>query len=78
MLEKETQHTTIKDFSNSSYSDKFDDDNFRIRPLKKMRLIDTIDELDDECEFEKNMFNFGEYEDLPASDRALDKRCRPN
>ena len=27
MLEKETQHTTIKDFSNSSYSDKFDDDN---------------------------------------------------
>jgi len=55
-----------------------EDSDFNIRPLKKMRLIDHIDGLDDECEFEQNMFNFGDYDNLPQSDQAADHRCRPN
>ena len=31
-----------------------------------------------ECEFEKNMYNFSDDEDLPNSDRATDKRCKNN
>lgn len=61
---------------NNFYHDYEQD--FSIRPLKKMRLLDSYNGLDDECEFEKNMFNFGEYEDLPESDRAVDNRCKPN
>ena len=43
-----------------------------------MRLIDSIMGLDDECEFEKNMYNFGDEDDLPNSDKATDKRCKNN
>ena len=60
---------------NKRYLD-IDENDFSVRPLKEMRLIDEHWGLDDECEFEKNMFNFGDYEDLPPSDRALDSRCK--
>lgn len=58
-----------------TYSD-IDMQDFSVRPLDEMRLIDSHLGLDDECEFEKNMFNFGDYEDLPPSDRATDRRCK--
>lgn len=77
MLEKEVPHANIKNYSNAS-TREIDDESFHIRPLKKTRLIDSFDGLDDECEFEKNMFNFGDYEDLPPSDRSVDRRCTPN
>ncbi len=66
-----------KDYSKQKYID-IDDKDFIVKPLKQMRLIDTIFGLDDECEFEKNMFNFGDDEDLPDSDRAMDRRCKNN
>ena len=53
-----------------------EDNDFVVRPLSKMRLIDIVGGLDDECEFEKNMYNFGDEEDLPESDRATDCRCK--
>jgi hypothetical protein len=64
-----------KNFHKHRYID-IDDKDFSIKPLKKMRLIDSILEIDDECEFEMNMYNFGDEEDLPDSDRAMDKRCK--
>ena len=57
---------------------EFDNEDFVVRPLKKMRLIDSVEGLDDECEMNKNMFNFGDYEDLPESDRSMDRRCKNN
>lgn len=77
MLEKETQSPDISKYHHTK-AHEFDDSGFKIRPLKKMRLIDSFEGLDDECEFEKNMFNFGDYEDLPESDRAFDQRCKPH
>ncbi|MBQ9235906.1 MAG: hypothetical protein IJ184_05520 [Alphaproteobacteria bacterium] len=61
--------------SHPNYED-ITDESFSIRPLSKMRLIDSHFGLDDECEFEKNMFNFGDFDDLPPSDRATDMRCK--
>lgn len=60
---------------NRRYYD-IDEHDFSVHPLDEMRLIDSDFGLDDECEFEKNMFNFGDYEDLPPSDRATDRRCK--
>mgnify|MGYP003308450470 CR=1 FL=1 len=42
------------------------------------KLIDSLPERDDQCEFERNMYNFGEQENLPDSDRAMDLRCKNN
>ncbi len=71
MINKNTEH--------HNKFNRFDDQNdFVVRPLKKMRLIESYNGLDDECEFEKNMFNFGDFEDLPPSDRSVDNRCKPD
>ncbi len=76
MTSKETEHKIkIARIGQQKYVD-IDDKDFVIRPLKKMRLIDVADGLDDECEFEKSMYNFGDEDDLPDSDRAVDMRCK--
>ena len=54
----------------------FDDNSFSIFQKFPQNLIDSIPERDDQCEFERNMYNFGEQEDLPDSDRAMDLRCK--
>ena len=77
MISEKPKGTITKDFSNLKYTD-IDDQDFIIKPLKQMRLIDSIPGLDDECEFEINMYNFGDDENLPNSDRATDKRCKNN
>ena len=69
------QKTIVKDYTKQSYQD-IDDESFRVRSLKQSRLIKPVDAFDDESEFEKNMFNFGDEEDLPDSDRAADRRCK--
>lgn len=71
------EKVTVKDYTKQRYTD-IDDKDFIVKPLNKMRLIDSIIGLDDECEFEKNMYNFGDEEDLPDSDRATDRRCKNN
>lgn len=61
---------------NKHQTANIDDHDFTIKPLKQMRLIDYALGLDDECLFEQDMYNFGDEEDLPDSDRAMDKRCK--
>lgn len=70
-----TEKTIIKDYTHQHYTD-IDDKDFIVKPLNRMKLIDSISGMDDECEFERNMYNFGDEEDLPASDRATDRRCK--
>ena len=53
------QKIIVKDYTKQSYQD-IDDKSFRVRSLKQSRLIKPVDGFDDECEFEKNMFNFGD------------------
>lgn len=77
MIPEKHNKKIIKDYSSYEYIE-IDNKDFSIKPLKKMRLIDSIIGLDDECEFEKNMYNFGDEEDIPNSDRATDKRCKNN
>ena len=77
MIPEKQNKKTIKNYQSYNYKD-IDDKDFTIKPLKKMHLIDAITGLDDNCEFEKNMYNFGDQEDLPDSDRATDKRCKNN
>lgn len=71
------KNAIVKDYTNQHYTD-IDDKDFIVKPLKQMRLIDSINGMDDECEFERSMFNFGDEEDLPDSDRATDRRCKNN
>ncbi len=73
--ERQKNKIMIKDYSKQKYVE-IDDKDFVVRPLKQMRLIDAASGLDDECEFEKNMYNFGDEEDLPDSDRAMNRRCK--
>lgn len=75
MRNKQFDKTEIN-INNKIFNNNFDTQDFIIRPLSDMRLIDIVEGLDDECEFQKNMFNLGEYDDLPDSDRAADKRCK--
>lgn len=65
----------VKDYRKQKYTE-IDDNDFIVKPLRQMRLLDSVYGLDDECEFEKNMYNFGDEEDLPDSDRATDRRCK--
>ena len=67
--------TVVKDYRKQKYTE-IDDNDFIVKPLRQMRLLDSVYGLDDECEFEKNMYNFGDEEDLPDSDRATDRRCK--
>ncbi len=60
-----------------NYQD-FDSHNFFIPPHLPESLIDSLPERDDECAFARDMYNFGEQEDLPNSDRLMDKRCKNN
>ena len=75
MIINEPRQSKKNIFQKYRYID-IDDKDFTIKPLKQMRLIDSIMDLDDECEFEMNMYNFGDDENLPDSDRAMDKRCK--
>ena len=75
MIINEPRQSKKNIFQKYRYID-IDDKDFTIKPLKQMKLIDSIMGLDDECEFEMNMYNFGDVENLPDSDRAMDKRCK--
>lgn len=77
MLDKELPDTIVQDYSHQHYQE-VDDKDFEIRPLRQMRLIETLPERDDQCIFEQDMYNFGDQEDLPDSDRAMDKSCKNN
>ncbi len=51
-----------------------DDKSFSVKTIKEEKLIDTLPEGDDEQQFRNDMYNYGEMEDLPDSDREM--ACR--
>lgn len=61
----------VKDFSNQKYEDD-DDKSFSVKTIDDERLIDSVPGLDDEEEFSKSMYNYGDNEDLPDSDREAE------
>lgn len=58
----------IRDFSNRPFQED-DEKNFFVKTIAEEKLIDTAEGLDDEEGFEKDMLNYGDFEDLPDSDR---------
>ncbi|MGN0913673.1 MAG: hypothetical protein ACI4OW_02125 [Alphaproteobacteria bacterium] len=58
----------IKDYSEQPYQET-DDKSFEIKTFREEKLFDPIPGLDDEKEIDRDMYNFGDEEDLPDSDR---------
>ena len=54
----------------------YDDENFIVRTKPQEKMIDSLPERDNQCTFERDMYNFGDADDLPDSDRAMDKSCK--
>lgn len=65
----------IKDYSHQNFQPD-DEEDFEVKTIRDEKLVDTAPGLDDENEFELNMFNYGDQEDLPDSDRSLDCQTR--
>ena len=51
-----------------------DEKDFEVKTLREEQLIDTVPELDEL--FEQDMYNLGNADDLPDSDRTLDCQTR--
>ncbi len=64
----ERQNTEIKNFERQKYED-VDDKDFVVRTIDEIKLIDSVPGLD--SEFDRDMYNFGDEEDLPDSDRLM-------
>ncbi len=75
MLEEKMPNTRVKNYLYQDFQDD-DEEDFEVKTMRDERLIDSLPERDDECAFDRDMYNFGEAEDLPDSDRAMDKRCK--
>ena len=75
MITEELKNVKIKDYSGQYYQDT-DEKDFEIRPIREERLIDPAPGLDDEIEFAESMYNYGEADNLPDSDKAME--CEPH
>lgn len=69
----QTQSPKIKDYTYQDFQET-DEKDFRVKTLADERLIDSVPGLDET--FEEDMFNFGDQDDLPDSDRILDCRAK--
>ena len=65
----------IIEYGNQHHHDD-DEKDFIVRTKLEDLLIDSLPERDNQCPFERDMYNFGDAEDLPDSDRAMDKSCK--
>lgn len=63
----------VKEYSWKDFSEA-DEEDFHIFTNQDERLIDYVPGLDDDKELADNMYNFGEEENLPDSDRET--QCR--
>lgn len=59
----------VRDYSDQNFTPD-DEKDFEVKTLREERLIDTVPELDEL--FEQDMYNLGNADDLPDSDRTLD------
>lgn len=64
------EKTLIIDTSVEAYKEN-DDKDFRIKTVEQNTLTDTLPERDDESTFDADMYNFGDIDDLPDSDRIM-------
>lgn len=69
-IKTETKKPIVKDFSSQPYSED-DEKDFDVKTIADERLIDSIPS-DDDSEFETDMHNYGDQDDLPESDRIMD------
>ena len=58
----------VRDYSDQNFTPD-DEKDFEVKTLREERLIDTVPELDEL--FEQDMYNLGNADDLPDSDRTL-------
>lgn len=72
MLELENNLNNAEENSNQFYSNEDDDKDFNVKTIRDEKLVDSIPGLDDEQEFEEEMYNFGDQDDLPDSDREME------
>ena len=63
----------VRDYSDQNFTPD-DEKDFEVKTLREERLIDTVPELDEL--FEQDMYNLGNADDLPDSDRTLDCQTR--
>lgn len=64
-----------KDFSEIPVMDRArldDEENFHINDVEDNVLTDRLPERDDEQTFEEDMYNFGDADNLPDSDRIME------
>lgn len=59
----------IKDYSRPFYQD-IDEKDFEIRTIAEGKIVNASD-ADDEESMEDNLYNYGDEDDLPESDRAM-------
>lgn len=70
-ITNEPEEVIIKDMSNQSYRND-DEEDFHIKAVEKNTVTDYLPERDDERAFEADMYNFGDTDDLPDSDRIME------
>ena len=75
MIEREIAAAEVKNYGNQHHRDD-DEKDFIVRTKPEDKMIDSLPERDDQCTFERDMYNFGDQDDLPDSDRAMDKSCK--
>lgn len=63
----------VRDYSGQNFTPN-DEKDFEVKTLREERLIDYVPGLDDQ--FEQDMYNLGNADDLPDSDRILDCQTR--
>ena len=73
MIKKTNKLIKIREYSNQDFSPN-DEKDFKIKTLQEDRIIDSIPALDEL--FEQDMYNLGNADDLPDSDRILDCQTR--
>lgn len=69
-LNQENIKIKVKDYTRQPYED-VDEEDFHIRTIHDEKLVDSFAGLDDNSELNKSMFNIGDADDLPDSDRSL-------
>lgn len=70
-------HPIIKEYGNQHHQND-DEKDFIVRTKPEDKMIDSLPERDNQCTFERDMYNYGDQDDLPDSDRAMDKSCKNN
>lgn len=69
-IDEEPENTMVIDMNEEDYSEE-DEQDFHIKTAADERLLDHLPERDDEEAFDADMYNFGDNDDMPDSDRLM-------